>query len=72
MITKTMEELQLCTAHNLSMDHAMFSLFPPQVRVNPDNKVPELSYDNNLVTCDLYYQGSYAKATNCKHVKPES
>ncbi|XP_064631016.1 lysyl oxidase homolog 2-like [Lineus longissimus] len=43
-----------------------------KVRVNPDNKVPELSYDNNLVTCDLYYQGSYAKATNCKHVKPES
>lgn len=38
-----------------------------QVEINPNLIVAEISYDNNVVVCDLNYTGYYARIYNCKH-----
>lgn len=37
-----------------------------QIEVNPKMLVAEISYDNNVVVCDLNYTGYYARVSNCK------
>lgn len=37
-----------------------------KLEVNPNLLVPEISFDNNGMNCDLYYSGYYARITNCK------
>lgn len=37
-----------------------------KIEINPDMKVPEISYDNNVITCDLYFNTQQARAWNCK------
>uniref|UniRef100_K1PQV8 protein-lysine 6-oxidase n=1 Tax=Magallana gigas TaxID=29159 RepID=K1PQV8_MAGGI len=38
-----------------------------KVEINPNLIVAEISYDNNVVVCDLNYTGYYARIYNCKH-----
>lgn len=46
----------------------MFNFFDwLQVEINPNLIVAEISYDNNVVVCDLNYTGYYARIYNCKH-----
>uniref|UniRef100_A0A8C4QEG6 Lysyl oxidase homolog n=1 Tax=Eptatretus burgeri TaxID=7764 RepID=A0A8C4QEG6_EPTBU len=37
-----------------------------QVSVNPNFKVRESDYTNNIVRCDIRYTGRYASASNCR------
>lgn len=37
-----------------------------KVEINPNLIVAEISYDNNVVVCDLNYTGYYARIHNCK------
>jgi lysyl oxidase-like protein 2/3/4 len=37
-----------------------------RVTVNPDTKVAEMRYDNNVVLCKLYYYDSTAYFDECK------
>lgn len=36
-----------------------------QVTVNPKQKVPESSFDNNVARCDVHYTGSSAHVSGC-------
>lgn len=49
-------------------NYIMFNFFYwLQVEINPNLIVAEISYDNNVVVCDLNYTGYYARIYNCKH-----
>ncbi|XP_055385210.1 lysyl oxidase homolog 2B [Condylostylus longicornis] len=37
-----------------------------KVAVNPEYKVPEMSFSNNAAVCDLLYTQTYARVFNCK------
>ncbi|XP_054629371.1 protein-lysine 6-oxidase-like isoform X2 [Dunckerocampus dactyliophorus] len=37
-----------------------------KVTVNPKQKVPESSFDNNVVRCDVHYTGSAAHVSGCR------
>lgn len=41
-----------------------------KISVNPEFKVPEISYDNNAATCTLRYTESYARVFNCRMERP--
>ncbi|KAI5715217.1 hypothetical protein M8J77_012418 [Diaphorina citri] len=45
-------------------------LYTFKVSINPEYKVPEQRYDNNAVTCTLYYVQTYVKLYNCKLGSP--
>ena len=49
----------------LSVVTYMF-LFIFQLEVNPNLVVAELSFENNVVQCDLTYTGYYARIHNCE------
>ncbi|XP_076103067.1 uncharacterized protein LOC143072142 isoform X1 [Mytilus galloprovincialis] len=40
--------------------------FKFKLEVNPSMFVPEISFENNGMSCDLHYSGYYARITNCK------
>ncbi|XP_071167971.1 lysyl oxidase homolog 3A-like isoform X5 [Mytilus edulis] len=40
--------------------------FKFKLEVNPSMFVPEISFENNGMNCDLHYSGYYARITNCK------
>ncbi|XP_063431972.1 uncharacterized protein LOC134714554 isoform X2 [Mytilus trossulus] len=40
--------------------------FKFKLEVNPSLFVPEISFENNGMNCDLHYSGYYARITNCK------
>ncbi|CAG9819265.1 unnamed protein product [Phaedon cochleariae] len=41
-----------------------------KVAVNPEFKVPEMSFENNAAVCDFYYSETYATVTNCVVQRP--
>lgn len=45
----------------------MYTIFccSPQVSVNPQYQVPESDYSNNIVRCDVRYDGNYAHVSGC-------
>lgn len=45
-------------------------LYTMQVSVNPEFKVPEMSYDNNSAVCKLLYTESFARVYDCKMQRP--
>lgn len=45
----------------------IFSLF--QMHINPENKVAELNYFNNIAVCDCEYTGSFVIMKNCRVVR---
>lgn len=46
--------------------YTFFLKYLLQLEVNPNLHVPEISYDNNGMTCKLQYTGYYARITDCK------
>lgn len=49
------------------LQHGEYTL---RVAVNPEFKVPEMSYENNAAQCDLYYFETYARVMNCRLERP--
>ncbi|XP_058813140.1 lysyl oxidase homolog 2B-like [Topomyia yanbarensis] len=47
-----------------------FGQYTLRIAVNPEFKVPEISYDNNAAICSLLYTETYARAYDCKIVRP--
>uniref|UniRef100_A0A8D9AQY5 Lysyl oxidase homolog 2 n=1 Tax=Cacopsylla melanoneura TaxID=428564 RepID=A0A8D9AQY5_9HEMI len=45
-------------------------LYTFKVTINPEFKVPEQRYDNNAVSCTLYYVETYVKLYDCKLQSP--
>lgn len=45
-------------------------LYTLKVAINPEFKVPEMSYDNNAAICSLLYTETYARAFDCRMVRP--
>lgn len=49
------------------LDPGMYTL---KVAVNPEFKVPEMSFENNAAVCDFYYTETYGSVTNCVVQRP--
>ncbi|XP_055551210.1 lysyl oxidase homolog 2B, partial [Wyeomyia smithii] len=47
-----------------------FGLYTLRIAVNPEFKVPEISYENNAAVCSLLYTETYARAYDCKIMRP--
>lgn len=47
-----------------------FGQYTFKVSINPEFKVPEMSFENNGATCTLLYTEQYAKVFNCKIDRP--
>ncbi|XP_055592888.1 lysyl oxidase homolog 2B-like [Uranotaenia lowii] len=47
-----------------------FGQYTLKVAINPEFKVPEMSFDNNAATCELTYTETYARAYNCQMERP--
>lgn len=45
-------------------------IYTLKVAVNPEFKVPEISYDNNAAVCLFYYTETYGRITNCTIQRP--
>ncbi|XP_014775645.1 lysyl oxidase homolog 4 [Octopus bimaculoides] len=43
-----------------------FGSYILKVEFNPNMHVSEMTFDNNVVQCQLYYSGTYAQAYNCE------
>ena len=41
-----------------------------KISVNPEFKVPEMSYENNAAVCTFMYTQSYARVYDCKIQRP--
>ena len=41
-----------------------------KMAINPEYKVPEMTFENNAALCNLHYNEVYASITNCSHVRP--
>ncbi|CAH0555311.1 unnamed protein product [Brassicogethes aeneus] len=41
-----------------------------KVAINPEFKIPEMSYDNNAAVCDFLYTETFGSVTNCTVVRP--
>lgn len=45
-------------------------LYTLKVAVNPEFKVPEMSFENNAAYCQFYYAQTYGIVTNCTIGRP--
>ncbi|CAH1115159.1 unnamed protein product [Psylliodes chrysocephalus] len=45
-------------------------LYTMKVAVNPEFKVPEMTFENNAAYCDFYYSQYYGTVTNCSVQRP--
>ena len=41
-----------------------------KMSINPEYKVPEITFENNAALCNLYYNEVQAIITNCSLVRP--
>lgn len=46
-------------------------IYTLKVAVNPEFKVPEISYENNAAVCTFYYSQMYGQVTNCTVTRPQ-
>lgn len=51
---------------NLCPAYIMVLFFRFQLKVNPDELVEELDFDNNVISCTLEYTGYRASVRNCE------
>ena len=51
---------------NLCPAYIMVLFFRFQLKVNPDELVEELDFDNNVISCTLEYTGYRASVSNCE------
>lgn len=49
------------------MDYGVYTM---KISVNPEFKVPEISFDNNAALCTLLYTQTYARVYNCRLERP--
>ena len=56
------EEFRLWNKLNINLK-ALSCYF--QTHVNPYRIVPELSYDNNILNCDIYFDGEDVDVGSC-------
>ncbi|KAG5667736.1 hypothetical protein PVAND_015706 [Polypedilum vanderplanki] len=47
-----------------------FGEYTFKVSINPEHKVPEMTYENNAATCNLLYTQQFAKVYNCTIGRP--
>lgn len=47
-----------------------FTLYMFQVKINPDYKLAEATFENNVASCDLVYTEYYAAVRNCTYERP--
>lgn len=45
-------------------------IYTLKVAVNPEFKVPEMSYDNNAAVCQFHYSETFGAVTNCNITRP--
>lgn len=45
-------------------------IYTMKVAVNPEYKVPEITYENNAAYCQFYYAQTYGVVTNCTVGRP--
>ena len=41
-----------------------------KMAINPEYKIPEISFENNAALCNLHYNEVYASIHNCSHIRP--
>ena len=41
-----------------------------KMAINPEYKIPEMSFENNAALCNLHYNEVYATIHNCSHIRP--
>lgn len=49
------------------MDYGVYTM---KISVNPEFKVPEMSFDNNAALCTLLYTQTFARVYNCRLERP--
>lgn len=45
-------------------------IYTLKVAVNPEFKIPEMSFDNNAAVCTFYYGPTFGHITNCSIQRP--
>lgn len=45
--------------------HYLARVFVVQVSVNPEYKIPEMTFTNNAAVCSVYYSESFVKIHDC-------
>lgn len=45
-------------------------LYTLKISINPEFKVPEMSFENNAAICTFLYTDSYARIYGCRHARP--
>ena len=57
---------------NLHENSITFSLgtYTFKMAINPEYKIPEISFENNAALCNLHYNEVYATIHNCSHIRP--
>lgn len=45
-------------------------IFTLKVAVNPEFKVPEITFENNAAVCRFFYTGTFGAVTNCTIQRP--
>ena len=43
-----------------------FLLYVSQTHINPERTVPELNFENNVINCDITFDGTSVTARSCK------
>jgi lysyl oxidase-like protein 2/3/4 len=47
-----------------------FGQYTFKVSINPEFKVPEITYENNAAVCTMLYTETYARIYNCHLERP--
>ena len=45
-------------------------IYTLKVAINPEFKVPEMTFENNAAVCQFYYSETFGTVTNCTIQRP--